>query len=467
MFEHKPILHMKPLEALAIVLILFIGIGFSIIRYDANPHAPIVIAIFLLMLYGWLKKVPIRELESGLVDGAKSGLGAALLFFFIGMLISSWMASGTIPTFIYLAMETVNGKFFFAIVFIVTAIIGMSIGSSLTTAATLGVAFVSVSSTLGLSVEITAGAVVSGAFFGDKMSPLSDTTNLASMIVKVDLFDHIKNMMWTTIPAFVISVILFAVLSPQKAASNFTNINELKASLLELNLVHWYSVLPFVLLAILAIKRIPAIFTLSFGIFAGIITSFFVQDSYGPSKILSLLFSGYESDTGVEVIDSLLSRGGMESMFFSISLVLLALGLGGLLFKLGILPALLDGIQHLLKRVSVLIGTTALAAIGVNLFVGEQYLSILLPGNAFQEAYRKAGLHPKNLARVLEDAGSVVNPLVPWSVCGVFITQVLGVATLDYVPFAFFCLLSPILTVLYGFTGFTITPLDQAGNSHN
>ena len=233
MFEHKPILHMKPLEALAIVLILFIGIGFSIIRYDANPHAPIVIAIFLLMLYGWLKKVPIRELESGLVDGAKSGLGAALLFFFIGMLISSWMASGTIPTFIYLAMETVNGKFFFAIVFIVTAIIGMSIGSSLTTAATLGVAFVSVSSALGLSVEITAGAVVSGAFFGDKMSPLSDTTNLASMIVKVDLFDHIKNMMWTTIPAFVISVILFAVLSPQKAASNFTNINELKASLLE------------------------------------------------------------------------------------------------------------------------------------------------------------------------------------------------------------------------------------------
>src|SRR5699024_226735 len=325
----------------------------------------------------------------------------------------------------------------------------------------------SVSSTLGLSVEITAGAVVSGAFFGDKMSPLSDTTNLASMIVKVDLFDHIKNMMWTTIPAFVISVILFAVLSPQKAASNFTNINELKASLLELNLVHWYSVLPFVLLAVLAIKRIPAIFTLSFGIFAGIITSLFVQDSYGPSKILSLLFSGYESATEVEVIDSLLSRGGMESMFFSISLVLLALGLGGLLFKLGILPALLDGIQHLLKRVSVLIGTTALAAIGVNLFVGEQYLSILLPGNAFQEAYQKAGLHPKNLARVLEDAGSVVNPLVPWSVCGVFITQVLGVATLDYVPFAFFCLLSPILTVLYGFTGFTITPLDKAGNSHN
>src|SRR5690606_26511046 len=146
---------------------------------------------------------------NGLVDGAKSGLGAIFIFFFIGMLISSWMASGTIPTFIYYALEIVNGKFFFAVVFIVTSIIGMSIGSSLTTAATLGVAFISVGSALNFSVPITAGAIISGAFFGDKMSPLSDTTNLASMVVKVDLFDHIKNMLWTTIPAFVISLLLF------------------------------------------------------------------------------------------------------------------------------------------------------------------------------------------------------------------------------------------------------------------
>lgn len=463
MHRDEAVIKVGPVEALIVVMILFIGIGFSIIKYEAVPHAPIALAIFALMVYGLIRKVSVKDLETGLIDGAKSGLGAVFLFFFIGMLISSWMAAGTIPTFIYLAMEAVNGKFFFAVVFIVTSVIGMSIGSSLTTAATLGVAFIGVSSALGLSPAITAGAVVSGAFFGDKMSPLSDTTNLASMVVKVDLFDHIKNMMWTTVPAFIISAVLFAFLSPKKAAASFDNIAMLKRSLLELNLVHWYSVIPFLVLAVLAIKRVSAIFTLSFGIFTGIIVSLFIEKDFGLKQVLSLLFDGYKSDSGVEVIDSLLTRGGMESMFFSISLVLLALGLGGLLFKLGILPALLEGVQRFLTRVSVLIGATALAAIGVNFLVGEQYLSILLPGNAFQDAYAKAGLHPKNLSRVLEDAGAVVNPLVPWSVCGVFLTSVLGVATVDYVPFAFFCLLSPLLTVIYGMTGFTITPLGNSG----
>lgn len=446
MHQDQAVLKVRPIEALIVVFILFVGIGFSIIRYEAVPHAPIALAIFALMIYGLLKRVPVKDLENGLVDGAKSGLGAIFLFFFIGMLISAWMASGTIPTFIYLAMEAVNGKFFFAVVFIVTSVIGMSIGSSLTTAATLGVAFIGVSTALGLSPAITAGAVVSGAFFGDKMSPLSDTTNLASMVAKVDLFEHIKNMMWTTVPAFIISAVLFAFLSPKQASANFEKIAVLKKTLLELGLVHWYSLIPFVVLAVLAIKKVSAIFTLSFGIFSSLIVSFFVQKDYGLNQILGLLFKGYKSNSGVKEIDSLLSRGGMESMLFSISLVLLALALGGMLFKLGILPALLEGVQRFLKKVSLLISCTAFTAIGVNFLVGEQYLSVLLPGNAFLSAFEKAGLHPKNLSRVLEDAGAVVNPLVPWSVCGVFLTSVLGVSTLDYVPFAFFCLLSPILT---------------------
>jgi NhaC family Na+:H+ antiporter len=461
MHQDQAALRLKPLEALIVTLIILGGISYSIIFAGAVPHIPVVFAIMGLVAYGLIKKVSVKELENGLIEGAKSGLGAIFIFFFIGMLISSWMAGGTIPTFIYMALEAVNGKFFYAIVFVVAAVIGMSIGSSLTTAATLGVAFMGVSTALGLSEAITAGAVISGAFFGDKMSPLSDTTNLSSSTVKVDLFEHIKNMAWTTVPAFAISLVLFAVLSPGEAASDFTKIAQLKETLQDQGLVHWYSLLPFVILTVMAIKRISAIITLSAGIISSLLIAVLVQNSFGVQEVMSLLFSGYVSESGSEEVDSLLSRGGMESMMFSISLVLLALSMGGLFFKLGILPALLEGIKGVLNRVPSLIASAAGTAIGINFLLGEQYLSILLTGNAFREPFEKAGLHTKNLSRILEDAGTVVNPLVPWSVCGVFLTGVLGVETAAYLPFAFFCLLSPIITLIYGLTGMKITRTDK------
>ncbi|GLB60454.1 Na+/H+ antiporter NhaC [Cytobacillus sp. NCCP-133] len=461
MHQDHAALRLKPLEALIVTLIILGGISYSIIFAGSVPHIPVVFAIMGLFAYGLMKKVSVKELENGLVEGAKSGLGAIFIFFFIGMLISSWMASGTIPTFIYLALEAVNGKFFYAIVFVVASVIGMSIGSSLTTAATLGVAFMGVSSALDLSEAITAGAVISGAFFGDKMSPLSDTTNLASATVKVDLFDHIKNMAWTTVPAFGISLVLFAIVSPDEAASNFTKIALLKETLLIQGLVHWYSLIPFAILALLAIKKVSAIITLSSGILSSLLIAIFVQDSFGVQKMLSFLFSGYVSESGLEEVDSLLTRGGMESMMFSISLVLLALSMGGLFLKLGILPALLEGIKGILARVPALIASAAGTAIGINFLVGEQYLSILLTGNAFREPFERAGLQSKNLSRILEDAGTVVNPLVPWSVCGVFLTSVLGVDTLAYLPFAFFCLLSPIITLIYGLTGIKIAKINE------
>ncbi|WP_432418801.1 Na+/H+ antiporter NhaC [Cytobacillus spongiae] len=454
--ENQSVITVKPLEALLMVILILGGISYTIISLGAVPHIPILLATFLLIGFGLFKKVSMKEIENGMVEGAKSGLGAVMIFFFIGVLISSWMMSGTIPTFIYLALSVVDGKFFYAIVFLVTAIVGISIGSSLTTSATIGVAFISVSTALGLSEAITAGAVISGAFFGDKMSPLSDTTNLASMLVKVDLFEHIRNMLWTTIPAFVLSFIMFMVLSPKQADSSFQKLQSLKEGLLNAGFIHWYTLIPFVILTALAIRKVSAILTLSAGILTAIVISFVVNHSTTMKQIVQVLYSGYTSTTGIEELDALLSRGGIESMLFSISLVILALSMGGLLFKLGILPALLDGVKGMLHKVPMLISSTAATAIGINFLVGEQYLSILLTGNTFKEPFQKAGLHLKNLSRVLEDAGTVVNPLVPWGVCGVFLTSVLGVSTLDYLPFTFFCLFSPLLTVVYGLTGFRI-----------
>lgn len=445
-----------PIEAFIIILIIIVGISYSIISLEMVPHIPIVLSIFFLFFIGLAKGYSMKNIEEGMIDGLKSGLGAVMIFFFIGMLISSWMASGTIPTFIYVALTAMSGKMFYAITFVVTGLIGISIGSSLTTAATIGVAFMSVGAALDLNLAITAGAVISGAFFGDKMSPLSDTTILASMVVEVDLFEHIKNMGWTTIPAFILSFIFFAVISPSNINADLTNIESLKNTLLEMNLVHIYSIIPFILLAVLAIKKVSAIFTLSAGIISAILVSFFVQKEINLSGMMTMLFTGYAANSGVEEVDLLLTRGGIESMMFSISLVLVALSLGGLLLKLNIIPALLEGAGKFLHKTYQLITSAVFTAVGLNFLIGEQYLSILLTGNAFREKFKQAGLHPKNLSRALEDGGTVINPLVPWSVCGIFLTSVLGVSTISYFPYVFFCLLCPVLSILFGITGITI-----------
>ncbi|MDQ0270821.1 Na+/H+ antiporter NhaC [Cytobacillus purgationiresistens] len=462
MHQDEAVIKLKSIEALIITLAILGGISYAIIFAEAPPHIPVVLALIALIIFGLCKRVSLKELEAGIISGAKAGIGAVFLFFFIGMLISSWMASGTIPTFIFYSLEIVDANYFYAICFIVASVIGISIGSSLTTAATIGVAFMGVSQALGLSDAITAGAIISGAFFGDKMSPLSDTTNLASMTVGVDLFEHIKNMSLTTIPVFIISLLIFIFLSPSGAeTTDFAKIEALQTGLMDLGLVKWYTLIPFVILSVMAFKKISAIITLSAGVLSAVIIAFVVQQDMGLQKMMDILFKGYVSKTGIADVDSLLTRGGMESMFFSITLVLLALAMGGLFMKLGILTALLEGIKKYLVKTWALISTTAGTAIGINFMLGEQYLSILLTGNAYKDSYEKAGLHPKNLSRVLEDAGTVVNPLVPWSICGVFMTTVLGVQTLDYLPFAFFCLLSPIITIIYGMTGLTIKKVDE------
>ena len=459
--QQQKLVNINPIEACVVTVLMLVGMGTSIIKLELVPHIPVSIAILFLLIYGVIKKVKLKDLESALVEGARSGAGAVLIFFFIGMLISSWMASGTIPTFIFLAFDTISGKWFYALVFVITAAIGLGIGSSLTTAATIGTAFISISGAFGMSSAITAGAIVSGAFFGDKMSPLSDTTTLASSTAKVDLFEHIKNMAWTTVPAFLISLSLFFILSPADSGMHYKEVNQIKQELVGMNLVHWYSFIPFGVLVVLALKKIPAIFTLGSSALTALMISLVTTDKEKWSELPSILYSGFQPDTNIAVVDSLLSRGGIESMLFSVSLVLLALSMGGLLFRLGILPAVISLLIKGVEKTSVLVFSTAASAIGINFLIGEQYLSIILTGNTFEAYFRKAGLHPKNLSRILEDAGTVINPLVPWSVCGVFLAGVLNVPTAEYAFFSFFCLASPILTILAGFLNLSITKVEK------
>ncbi|WHX24772.1 Na+/H+ antiporter NhaC [Virgibacillus halodenitrificans] len=448
MFPIKPKHHPPLTEAIISFLILIGLISYFIIAVGAPPHVPIILAIFLLIVYGFMKKIAFTELQEGMTEGARAGMGAIFLFLLIGILISSWIISGTIPSLINVGFTLIGGTWFYAIVFAATAIIGVSMGSSLTTTATIGVAFIGMSEALDASMAITAGAIVSGAFFGDKMSPLSDTTNLASTIVGVDLFGHIKHISLTTIPAFLISFILFALLSPNESMPMGTGDNY-QMALEATGLIHWSSWIPLLVIILCTILKTPAFLALGL---SSVVATFIagIRDVLPWSEIWNVWFNGYTATTDFQPVNDLLTKGGINSMLFTISLVIVALGFGGLLFVTGIIPTILLSLQTKLRKTRTIILSTAATAIGVNVSIGEQYLSIMLTGETFKGVYEKAGLSKKSLSRTLEDAGTVINPLVPWSVCGVFIADVLGVPVLTYLPFAFFCLLSPIITMVFG-----------------
>ncbi|MFS0874920.1 Na+/H+ antiporter NhaC [Solibacillus isronensis] len=454
--------HLKPhfIEALILILFIIALISYSIMKLGSVPHIPIFIAIIVLLMYGVLQKVPYRIMEQSMIASVSTSIGAVYIFLLIGVLISSWLISGTIPTLLYIGLSIISASFFYAVVFLITSIIGTAIGSSLTTVATVGVAMLGVASSIDASLAITAGAIVSGAFFGDKMSPLSDTTNLAATVAGIDLFTHIRNMMYTTIPVFIISLIVYAIISPSSQKMDTELITSFKETLLATNLIHWYAVIPLIVLIVCTIFKLPSLATLAISAISGIVLSYF-HSSIPLNELFSILYNGYSMETGVEAIDSLLSRGGMNSMLFTIILIVLSLSMGGLLFTLGIIQTLLQALQNQLKSIGSVITGTAFTAIGINVTIGEQYLSLLLTGEAFKEKFKALQLHPKNLARTIEDAGTVINPIVPWSVCGLFIASTLNVPVIDYLPFAFFCLLSPVITIMFGWLNITITKLNN------
>lgn len=454
--------HRKPSkkEAVISILIVFFILGFPMIAIrDMVPHIPILLALICLIVYGRARGISFDKMQDSMAESVHTSMGAIYLFFFIGILVTALMISGAIPSLIYFGLNIISSKTFYLSSFLATAIIGIAIGSSLTTVATLGVALMSISNAFGLNPAITAGAIVSGAFFGDKMSPLSDTTGIAASIVGIDLFDHIKNMMYTTIPAFTVSAIAFTLMSLGQDAASLDGIESFRSSILATGLVHPYSLLAFGVLILLSIRRIPAVLTLIYTSLASLLISK-LHSSYSMGQLAKFFFDGFSMDGLSQDIGSLVSRGGISSMFFTMTIVILALSLGGLLFGLGIIPSILSSLNQVLdspSRVSTCVVATAL---GVNLIVGEQYLSILLAGKTFKPIYDQLGLHPKNLSRTLEDSGTVINPLVPWGVCGAFSTSMLGVATLAYLPFAIFCYTSLILTVIVGLTGLTMTRSD-------
>lgn len=453
---------LDPKLAFLIAGIVLLIMGVTMISFGWVPHLSLILAICFLLLMGLLRGLSFDHMQSEMAAGVVSGSGAIYLFFFIGLMVAALMMSGAIPTLMYFGFELISPRFYYISAFVLTSIIGIALGSSLTTVATLGVAFIGMSNAFDANVAIAAGAVVSGAFFGDKMSPLSDTGTIASSVVGIDLFEHLRNMMYTTVPAWVISVLLFWMLSGQTHAGNLYQVTVLQGQLIESGLVHNYAVLPFAVLVILALLRVNAIYTIICTIISALVITY-LHSSPSIAQLGGYFFAGYTLAENLELgeVGGMLTRGGIQSMFFTQTIVILALSLGGLLKTLGILPALLAGMRDKLTTAGQAIFAAAMSALSINVLIGEQYLSILLSGTAFRPTFERLSLHPKNLSRTIEDAGTVINPLVPWSVCGVFISQALEVPVLEYLPYAFFCYLSLLLTILFGFSGITISRLDK------
>ncbi|EMF0378660.1 Na+/H+ antiporter NhaC [Enterococcus hirae] len=451
-------------EAVFVLLVIVASIAIGVVGLKLSPNITILAAIGMIMLYAVVKRYPTEWLHEGIINGIKPGIIPIFIFILVGALIAVWIQAGIIPTLMVIGFKLISVKWFVPSVFVVCAIVGSAVGSAFTVMSTIGIAFFGIGTTLGINPALVVGSIVSGAVFGDKMSPLSESTNLAAAIVDADLFKHIKHMMWSTVPAFVVSFFLFMVLGHTNRETSLTAIREV-TDILEANFtISFWSLIPLFLMLLCAWKKVPAILTILLNIAVAVGMIFIQNPQTSLSSLATVIESGFVATTGNQQIDSLLSRGGIESMMPTVSLIILTLSLGGLLIEFGLISTVMDVVSKKMTNTPKLIFTTLMTSIGVNLFIGEQFLSVILPGNAFKETYQKAGFDPTVLGRTLEDGGTVINYLVPWGIAGSFVASTFGIPTLTYLPFVFFSLLSPVFSMVSAFTGLGFEKIDEKPN---
>ena len=450
--------------ALLPVIFLVVTLYYSVQVAKLDVHIPIFIsAIFAAFVAKVSGCATWNELEDGVVDTIKMSMRAILILMIIGMVIGSWILSGVVPTMIYYGLKIIHPTIFLPVTVVICSIVSIATGSSWSTASTVGIALVGIGEGLGLPRPIIAGAIISGAYFGDKLSPMSDTTTLAPAMAGSNLFEHIKQMLYTTVPAYTITLISFVILGLKKTSGGEVDTAQ-KNEILD-TLAKAYNINPLLIIIPvfvigMVIMKVPAIPGLFIGSLIGAITAVFAQGASLKEALYSLHY-GYVGNTGMPMVDELLTRGGLNSMMWTVSLILCAMTFGGIMEKSGMLGRIAQEILKFANTDGKLILATILTPIFVNNVAGDQYLSIVIPGRMFKESYEERGLAAKNLSRALEDSGTMSSPLVPWNTCGAFMMSALGVGPWVYVPYCFFNLISPILSVIYGFTGFTIEKIKK------
>ncbi|MCA0869880.1 Na+/H+ antiporter NhaC [Seohaeicola saemankumensis] len=424
-------------------------------------------AAFIGRFHGW----SFEEMREAAVGSVTTGISAVFILLAVGSLIGTWAMSGTLISMVYWGLKILSPDYFYFTVVIICALVALCIGSSWTVAGTIGIGMIGISEQMELNPAITAGAVISGAYFGDKSSPLSDATNLATAAAGADLYRHILETLWTSVPTLIITLLVFWFLgSPGDFdASNMT------AGFAEEFNVSLVAFLPLVLVLVMAVMRAPPFTTIFCGaLFGGVLAVIITPEAvvalaadpelpYGfelLKGVWTAMAHGFESHTGDPELDQFLSRGGMYSMLGTIWLILTALSFGGVIEKIGVLDRLLEPVLRTAKTTGRLVTSLVVSAFGANVLASDQYIAIVLPGKIFQKAFRKHGLRPEVLSRAVGDSATVTSALVPWNSCGAYMAATLGVATVSYAPYAVFNFVNPLITILFAYTGFRMLSLE-------
>jgi NhaC family Na+:H+ antiporter len=449
-------------EALISIVGLIVFISLAIVRYEADAHVPILLGVLVAAIIGLRAGYSWKEIETGMLNGITNSLQAIVILAIIGILIGVWILSGVVPTLLYYGLKVLHPKIFLPATLIICSITSLATGTSWGTSGTIGIALIGIGAGLGFPLPVVAGAVLSGAYFGDKMSPLSDTTNLAPAMVGTDLYTHIKHMSYTTGLSYGITLIIEIVIGffYGGGEAKLESINQILAGIQSQFSVNPILLIPPLLVMILAFRKIPAVPGIVIGIVAaGVLGAIFQKNSFG--SLLSAAYGGYVSNSGIESVDNLLTKGGFESMMYTVSLVICAMMFGGIMEKTNQLRVVVQVILKKAQSTGSLITATILTAIGANLILCDQYMSIVMTGKMYAQSFKDKGLHPKNLSRAIEDSATVTANLVPWNSGGAYQAATLGVPTIAYLPFNFFCWISPIVSMLYGWFNITIDPLEK------
>ncbi len=474
------------------VLVLIILLSINVWLFGDNTTSgsnqlSLLIAGAVAAVLGGIYGVSWKTMLDGAVKSISSAMNALIILLLIGSLAGTWMISGIVPSMIFYGLEILNPTIFLFATCVVCAVVSLATGSSWSTIATIGIAMLGIGGALGLNEGLIGGAIISGAYFGDKMSPLSDTTNLAPAMAGTDLITHIKYMMYTTIPSIILTLIIFLVigLNINDNSVGFDQVSIMQDALSSTYNISLWSLLIPVLVIFLIIKKVPAIPALFIGAFAGGIYAVFFQsdlifllNEYELGNTFTYIKSAYvsvmnamtvhvEISTGNVAVDNLVSTGGMAGMLNTIWLIVCAMSFGGVMEVTGFLSSITSSLLKFVKSRKSLVLTTSGTCVFLNVTASDQYLAIVVPGRMFADSYQKYGLHAKNLSRTLEDTATVTSPLVPWNTCGATHAGVLGISTLVYLPYCFFNLISPLMTLLFAYLSIRIAqsnPVHKVGD---
>jgi NhaC family Na+:H+ antiporter len=452
-----------PVFALVIMLFYNVFYAFGDDALSGSNQFILLLGAAVAAIIGYFKKVKYKYMLEMIAENLKSTTGALLILLLVGALAGTWLISGIIPSMIYYGLQILNPTFFLVASVIICSVISIATGSSWTTSATVGIALIGIGNTLGISAGMTAGAVLSGAYFGDKMSPLSDTTNLAPAMAGGELFDHIKYMAYTTVPTIIITLIIFLIIGLNIETNGTPDISDkLEAINDAFNISPWLFIVPLTVV-VLIIKKTPPLLALLlgtiFGALAAIITQPQIVMSISDAKILNFesaykgVMKAITVDTAVETssieLNDLFTSGGMNGMLGTIWLIICAMVFGGVMEAIGALSRISKALLSLATTTFGLFTSTVTSCMALNVTASDQYLAIVVPGKMFKKAYEDRKLAPENLSRTLEDSGTVTSVLIPWNTCGAYQSGVLGVSVADYFLFAFFNWISPFMTLLF------------------